>query len=64
MVPEGRGIFAQLTVQENLAMGAYAHGGARPGAQYATFRACKERRRRSPARFRAASSRCSRSRAR
>jgi branched-chain amino acid transport system ATP-binding protein len=26
MVPEGRGVFAQLTVQENLAMGAYARG--------------------------------------
>src|SRR4026207_1615726 len=26
MVPEGRGIFGQLTVQENLAMGAYVHG--------------------------------------
>src|SRR5213075_3548286 len=25
MVPEGRGIFPQLTVEENLAMGAYAH---------------------------------------
>src|SRR3970282_155008 len=24
MVPEGRGIFAQLTVEENLSMGAYA----------------------------------------
>src|SRR5687768_9496572 len=24
MVPEGRGIFSQLTVEENLAMGAYA----------------------------------------
>jgi branched-chain amino acid transport system ATP-binding protein len=24
MVPEGRGVFAQLTIQENLAMGAYA----------------------------------------
>ena len=29
MVPEGRGIFPQLTVEENLAMGAYARGGAR-----------------------------------
>ena len=27
MVPEGRGIFPQLTVEENLAMGAYARGG-------------------------------------
>ena len=28
MVPEGRGIFPQLTVDENLAMGAYARSGA------------------------------------
>jgi branched-chain amino acid transport system ATP-binding protein len=27
MVPEGRGIFPQLTVEENLAMGAYARSG-------------------------------------
>jgi branched-chain amino acid transport system ATP-binding protein len=27
MVPEGRGVFAQLTVEENLAMGAYGRGG-------------------------------------
>ena len=48
MVPEGRGIFPQLTVEENLAMGAYA----RPGAdvardiewQYETFPRLKERR--------------------
>ena len=48
MVPEGRGIFAQLTVEENLAMGAYA----RPGAdvaqdierQYEIFPRLKERR--------------------
>jgi branched-chain amino acid transport system ATP-binding protein len=49
MVPEGRGIFAQLTVEENLAMGAYAHGGAqlRDGAtaQYARFPRLAERRR-------------------
>jgi branched-chain amino acid transport system ATP-binding protein len=44
MVPEGRGIFAQLTVQENLAMGAYARGGGDPEAQYATFPRLKERR--------------------
>src|SRR3977135_2576690 len=30
MVPEGRGIFRQLTVEENLAMGAYALGGGGP----------------------------------
>jgi branched-chain amino acid transport system ATP-binding protein len=44
MVPEGRGIFAQLTVHENLAMGAYARGGADPEAQYASFPRLKERR--------------------
>jgi branched-chain amino acid transport system ATP-binding protein len=48
MVPEGRGIFAQLTVQENLAMGAYARGGLRAAddlqEQYATFPRLKERR--------------------
>src|SRR5258707_6815084 len=41
MVPEGRGIFPQLTVHENLAMGAYARGGGGIGqmseSQYATF---------------------------
>jgi len=49
MVPEGRGIFPQLTVQENLAMGAYARGGGRIGqmseSQYASFPRLKERRR-------------------
>jgi branched-chain amino acid transport system ATP-binding protein len=45
LVPEGRGIFPQLTVQENLAMGAYAHGGGDPEPQYATFPRLKERRR-------------------
>ena len=45
MVPEGRGIFGQLTVQENLAMGAYAHGRVDPEAQYAAFPRLKERRR-------------------
>jgi branched-chain amino acid transport system ATP-binding protein len=48
MVPEGRGIFPQLTVEENLAMGAYARGGGRVGemseAQYATFPRLRERR--------------------
>jgi branched-chain amino acid transport system ATP-binding protein len=44
MVPEGRGIFAQLTVQENLAMGAYARGGGDAEAQYTTFPRLKERR--------------------
>ena len=45
MVPEGRGIFAQLTVEENLAMGAYAHSGGDPTAQYARFPRLAERRR-------------------
>ncbi len=44
MVPEGRGIFPQLTVHENLVMGAYARGGGDPEAQYATFPRLKERR--------------------
>jgi branched-chain amino acid transport system ATP-binding protein len=45
MVPEGRGIFAQLTVAENLAMGAYARGRAGdPEPQYASFPRLKERR--------------------
>jgi branched-chain amino acid transport system ATP-binding protein len=46
MVPEGRGIFPQLTVEENLAMGAYARGGAsgETEKQYATFPRLKERR--------------------
>jgi branched-chain amino acid transport system ATP-binding protein len=49
MVPEGRGIFAQLTVEENLAMGAYAQGGTQlreaAAAQYARFPRLAERRR-------------------
>jgi branched-chain amino acid transport system ATP-binding protein len=45
MVPEGRGVFPQLTVEENLAMGAYARGGADPEKQYATFPRLRERRR-------------------
>jgi branched-chain amino acid transport system ATP-binding protein len=45
MVPEGRGIFPQLTVEENLAMGAYAHGGGDPAAQYERFPRLAERRR-------------------
>jgi branched-chain amino acid transport system ATP-binding protein len=44
MVPEGRGIFPQLTVEENLAMGAYARGGGDCEKQYATFPRLKERR--------------------
>jgi len=44
MVPEGRGIFPQLTVHENLAMGAYARGRADAEPQYARFPRLKERR--------------------
>ena len=44
MVPEGRGIFPQLTVQENLAMGAYARGRGDPELQYASFPRLRERR--------------------
>jgi len=44
MVPEGRGIFPQLTVEENLAMGAYVRGRADAERQYATFPRLKERR--------------------
>ena len=44
MVPEGRGIFPQLTVEENLAMGAYARGSGDAEKQYATFPRLKERR--------------------
>jgi len=45
MVPEGRGIFAQLTVEENLAMGGYAYGGGDPAPQYERFPRLAERRR-------------------
>ena len=44
MVPEGRGIFAQLTVEENLAMGAYARNGGDPQSQYQRFPRLAERR--------------------
>ncbi|MGH8726446.1 MAG: ABC transporter ATP-binding protein [Burkholderiales bacterium] len=44
MVPEGRGIFPQLTVEENLAMGGYARGGGDAQKQYATFPRLRERR--------------------
>src|SRR3546814_19397036 len=33
MVPEGRGIFGQLTIEENLAMGAYGRRAAAQGPQ-------------------------------
>jgi branched-chain amino acid transport system ATP-binding protein len=44
MVPEGRGIFPRLTVEENLAMGAYARGKADAEKQFATFPRLRERR--------------------
>ena len=50
LVPEGRGVFAQLTIEENLAMGAYARSDAAAVAAdmeraYALFPRLKERRR-------------------
>jgi branched-chain amino acid transport system ATP-binding protein len=48
MVPEGRGVFPQLTVEENLAMGAFARQDADVkedvARQYAAFPRLKERR--------------------
>jgi branched-chain amino acid transport system ATP-binding protein len=50
LVPEGRGVFAQLTIEENLAMGAYARSD-KPGVAadleraYTLFPRLKERRR-------------------
>ena len=50
LVPEGRGVFPQLTIEENLAMGAYARADAAEVAAdidraYALFARLKERRR-------------------
>ena len=50
MVPEGRGVFPQLTIEENLAMGAYARGDRKGVAAdveraFALFPRLKERRR-------------------
>ncbi|MBV8030670.1 MAG: ABC transporter ATP-binding protein [Betaproteobacteria bacterium] len=45
MVPEGRGIFPQLTVEENLLMGAYPRGRGNLEAQYDSFPRLHERRR-------------------
>ena len=50
LVPEGRGVFAQLTIEENLAMGAYARSDAVGVAAdveraYSLFPRLKERRR-------------------
>jgi len=48
MVPEGRGIFPQLTVEENLAMGAFVHSDARVKSdmerQFEIFPRLRERR--------------------
>jgi branched-chain amino acid transport system ATP-binding protein len=49
MVPEGRGVFPQLTVEENLAMGAYARNDKKRVAedvarQYESFPRLRERR--------------------
>ena len=49
LVPEGRGVFAQLTIEENLAMGAYARNDARAIAAdeeraFSLFPRLKERR--------------------
>jgi branched-chain amino acid transport system ATP-binding protein len=69
LVPEGRGVFAQLTIEENLAMGAYARKDRAAVAAdveraFTLFPRLKERRARPRARSRAASSRCSPSPAR
>jgi branched-chain amino acid transport system ATP-binding protein len=50
LVPEGRGVFAQLTIEENLAMGAYARSDSAAVAtdverMFALFPRLKERRR-------------------
>ena len=48
LVPEGRGVFAQLTIEENLAMGAYARSGdvsADFERSFTLFPRLKERRR-------------------
>jgi branched-chain amino acid transport system ATP-binding protein len=68
-VPEGREVFPLLSVHDNLLMGAYTRkdrdGVARDmEAVYGYFPILKERARRTPACFPAASSRCWRSRAR
>ena len=70
MVPEGRGVFGALTVEENLAMGAYIRSDTRgdhaptSSACSRCFRGSRSGAGRRPARCPAASSRCSRSAAR
>ena len=66
-IPEGRGIFPNLTVQENLRMVTFGGVGLRDVEErtYVRFPKLKQRRTQvSPARSAAANSRCSRSRAR
>ena len=67
-VPEGRGTFAELSVEENLRLGAYVRRGARSTttsrASRSTSRGSRRASASTPARSRAASSRCSRSPAR
>jgi branched-chain amino acid transport system ATP-binding protein len=61
-VPEGRRIFPNLTVRENLELGSFRRGRARrpqPRRVGAIFPRLAERWERLPVRFRAASSRCS-----
>jgi branched-chain amino acid transport system ATP-binding protein len=63
-VPEGRQILVELTVEENLLLGATARGGRRrtTGSDvYKLFPILEERRSRRAARCPAASSRCWRS---
>ena len=62
-VPEGRRVFAQMSVEENLEMGAYTRPNSEiaPGSSASTriFRASRSAVARWRAHFRAASSRCS-----
>ena len=66
MVPEGRGVFGALTIEENLAMGAYVrhdrrcHRGRHRARVRAVSAAARNGAGRPPARCPAASSRCSR----
>ena len=65
-VPEGRRIFPNLTVRENLDLGSYRRGREPPRGRIASgcsrsSRGCASARRSAPARSRAASSRCWRS---
>ena len=69
LVPEGRGVFAQLTIEENLAMGAYARKdhtaiAADVERAFTLFPRLKERRKQTAGTLWAASSRCSPSPAR